>query len=89
VWGLRRRSCALSTCCAICCQALQTRSESDFHPAGIFGLVKQETLPCFLRRQPPRARIANSVFRSLADIMDACEMAWNRFATNTGLVRSL
>ena len=21
--------------------------------------------------------------------MDACEMAWNRFATNTGLVRSL
>jgi hypothetical protein len=25
----------------------------------------------------------------LADIMDACEMAWNRFATNTGLVRSL
>src|SRR5947208_3759177 len=33
--------------------------------------------------------LANSVFRSLADIMDACEMAWNRFATNTGLVRSL
>ena len=26
--------------------------------------------------------LANSVFRSLADIMDACEMAWNRFATN-------
>jgi transposase len=24
--------------------------------------------------------LANSVFRSLADIMDACEMAWNRFA---------
>jgi len=23
--------------------------------------------------------LANSVFRSLADIMDACEMAWNRF----------
>ena len=22
--------------------------------------------------------LANSVFRSLADIMDACEMAWNR-----------
>ena len=33
--------------------------------------------------------LANSVFRTLADIMDACEMAWNRFATNTGLVRSL
>ncbi len=33
--------------------------------------------------------LANSVFRSLAEIMDACEMAWNRFATNTGLVRSL
>ena len=24
--------------------------------------------------------LANSVFRSLADIMDACETAWNRFA---------
>jgi hypothetical protein len=33
--------------------------------------------------------LANSVFRSLADIMDACEMAWNRFATNGGLIRSL
>ena len=33
--------------------------------------------------------LANSVFRSLADVMDACEMAWNRFATNTGWVRSL
>jgi DDE superfamily endonuclease len=33
--------------------------------------------------------LANSVFRSLVDIMDACEMAWNRFATNNGLVRSL
>ena len=31
-----------------------------FSSAGIFGLVKQETLPsyCRLRRQPPRARIA-------------------------------
>jgi hypothetical protein len=31
-----------------------------FSSAGIFGLVKQETLPCYchLRRQPPRARIA-------------------------------
>ena len=33
--------------------------------------------------------LANSVFRSMADLMDACEMAWNRFATNTDLVRSL
>ena len=33
--------------------------------------------------------LANSVFSSLADIMDACEMAWNRFATNHGLIRSL
>src|SRR5271165_3698586 len=33
--------------------------------------------------------LANSVFPSLADILDACEMAWNRFATNHGLVRSL
>jgi hypothetical protein len=33
--------------------------------------------------------LANSVFISLADIMDACEMAWNRFATNHDLIRSL
>ena len=33
--------------------------------------------------------LANSVFASLADIMDACEMAWNRFANNHRLVRSL
>ena len=33
--------------------------------------------------------LANSVFASLADIIDACEMAWNRFANNPGLVRSL
>jgi hypothetical protein len=33
--------------------------------------------------------LANSVFASLANIMDACEMAWNRFANNHGLVRSL
>ena len=32
--------------------------------------------------------LANSVFRSLADIMDACETAWNRFAGDPGLVRS-
>ena len=33
--------------------------------------------------------LANSVFSSLTDIMDACETAWNRFANNHGLVRSL
>jgi hypothetical protein len=33
--------------------------------------------------------LANTVFISLADVMDACEMAWNRFATNHGLIRSL
>ena len=32
--------------------------------------------------------LANSVFRSLPDIMDACETAWNRFAGDPGLVRS-
>lgn len=33
--------------------------------------------------------LANSVFSSPADIMDACESAWNRFAVNRALVRSL
>src|SRR5881392_578526 len=33
--------------------------------------------------------LANSVFPSLADIMDASERAWNRFANNHTLVRSL
>jgi transposase len=33
--------------------------------------------------------LANSVFRSLADIMDACETAWNRFAGDHDLIRSL
>ena len=33
--------------------------------------------------------LANSLFASLADIMNACEIAWNRFATNHGLIRSL
>ena len=33
--------------------------------------------------------LANSVFIGLADIMDACEVAWNRFAANHGLIRSL
>src|SRR5260370_922148 len=33
--------------------------------------------------------LANSVFPSLADIMDACETAWNRFATDHALIRSL
>jgi hypothetical protein len=29
------------------------------------------------------------VFTSLADIMDACETAWNRFAADHVLIRSL
>jgi transposase len=33
--------------------------------------------------------LANSIFRSLADIMDACETAWNRFAGDHDLIRSL
>jgi transposase len=33
--------------------------------------------------------LANSVFPSLADIIDASAMAWNRFANNHTLVRSL
>lgn len=33
--------------------------------------------------------LANSVFRSLAEIIDACEAAWNRFAADPGLIRSL
>jgi len=33
--------------------------------------------------------LANSVFRSLAEIMDAGEAAWNRFAADPGLIRSL
>jgi hypothetical protein len=33
--------------------------------------------------------LANSVFPSLADIMDASEVVWNRFANNHSLVRSL
>ena len=33
--------------------------------------------------------LPDRVFPSLTDIMDACETAWNRFANNHGLVRSL
>ena len=33
--------------------------------------------------------LANSVLISLADIMDACETAWNRFTANHTLIRSL
>jgi len=33
--------------------------------------------------------LANSVFRSLAEIMDACETAWKRFANQPDLIRSL
>ena len=33
--------------------------------------------------------LANSVFPNLADIMDACETAWQRFAAEHSLIRSL
>ena len=33
--------------------------------------------------------LANSVFRSLREIIDACEMAWNRLAADRGLIGSL
>lgn len=33
--------------------------------------------------------LANSIFPSLVDIMDACETAWNRFAADHALIRSL
>ena len=33
--------------------------------------------------------LANSVFRDLGHIMDACETAWQRFAADHGLIRSL
>jgi hypothetical protein len=36
-----------------------------------------------------QALVANSVFSTLADIVDACEIAWNRFATSHPLIRSL
>ena len=42
-----------------------------------------------LARRPVLNNPANSVFISLADVMDACETAWNRFATNHSLIRSL
>ena len=60
------------------------------------ALVREESVSVGHRPQVeriwhylPSHWLANSVFISLADIMDACEMAWNRFATNHGLVRSL
>jgi hypothetical protein len=33
--------------------------------------------------------LANSVVRSVVDIMDACKVAWNRFAADRALVSSL
>jgi DDE superfamily endonuclease len=62
------------------------------------GNVTLLALPPYSPELDPVARIwhylrsrwlANSVFRSLADIVDTCEMAWNRFATDHRLIRSL
>jgi transposase len=33
--------------------------------------------------------LGNSIFRELKHIMDACEAAWQRFAADRGLIRSL
>jgi hypothetical protein len=33
--------------------------------------------------------LANSVFRDLTGVLDACEAAWNRFAADPDLIRSL
>ena len=33
--------------------------------------------------------LANSIFRDLKHIMNACEIAWQRFAADHGLIRSL
>ena len=33
--------------------------------------------------------LANAIFRDLKHIMDACEIAWQRFAADHGLIRSL
>jgi hypothetical protein len=33
--------------------------------------------------------LANSIFSDLKHIMDACEIAWQRFAADHGLIRSL
>ena len=45
------------------------------------------------RHQIPILIVARFLSRlprySLADVMDVCEAAWNRFATNHGLIRSL
>ena len=59
MWGLRRRSCAIDMLRDML-PGTPDPLGVRFSSAGIFGLVKQETLPCYcrLRRQPPRARIA-------------------------------
>ena len=77
---------------------LDGASWHDSHGLVVPGNITLLALPPYSPELNPVERVwhylrshwlANSVFRSLADIMDACEMAWNRFATNTGLVRSL
>jgi hypothetical protein len=77
---------------------LDDASWHNSHGLVVPGNITLLALPPYSRELNPVERIwhylrshwlANSVFRTLADVLDACEMAWNRFATNTGLVRSL
>jgi len=42
---------------------------------------------CALSSRSPRD--TSSVFRDLAGLLDACEAAWNRFAADPDLIRSL
>jgi DDE superfamily endonuclease len=62
------------------------------------GNITLLTLPPYSPQLNPVERVwhylrshwlANSVFRSLADIMDACETAWNRFVAAPGSIGSL
>src|SRR5258706_3250726 len=65
---------------------------------GVAGNIPLLELPPYSPELNPVERVwhylpshwlANSVFPSLGDIMDACETAWNRFAAADALIRSL
>ena len=95
--AMNHHLCEISSQVAADAHAVEILDGASWHNSH--GLVAPSNTPCWRGRRTARSLIqwsglrshwlANSVFRSLADIMDACEMAWNRFATNTGLVRSL
>src|SRR3984893_16573827 len=90
------RAAALGTTRERAC--LPAGSDDREHGLVVPGNITLLELPPYSPELNPVERIwhdlrshwlANSVFISLADIMDACEMAWNRFAPNHGLIRSL